>query len=155
MKVLCCDPYVTKAEQYFELTDDLSYLLANSDFVSIHVPANDQTKKMLGKKEFELMKKSAYLINCARGSVINEPDLIEALKAGEIAGAALDVYEQEPPLMNNSLFNLENVIMTPHTAALTYEAADRMALHAAWEIDRVLSGELPKWPVNNPRVKVQ
>ncbi len=150
MKVLCYDPYVDKTEGYYETTDDLSFLLESSDFVTVHVPANEETTRMFGSSEFSLMKNSAFFINCSRGVVVNEADLIDALEKEEIAGAALDVFEQEPPAKDNPLFGLNNVILTPHTAGLTNEAADRMALHAAMEIDRVLSGERPQWPVNNP-----
>jgi len=105
---------------------------------------------MIGKKEFEKMKKTAYLINAARGSVVNESDLIEALRSGTIAGAALDVYRKEPPEMDNPLFTMSNVLLTPHNASLTRECMVRLALHAAQGIDEVLSGRQPTWPVNKP-----
>ena len=105
---------------------------------------------MVGKKEFEKMKKTAYLVNAARGSVVNESDLIEALRSGTIAGAALDVYRKEPPEMDNPLFTMSNVLLTPHNVSLTRECMVRLALHAAQGIDEVLSGRQPTWPVNKP-----
>jgi D-3-phosphoglycerate dehydrogenase / 2-oxoglutarate reductase len=100
-----------------------------------------------------MMKKGAYLINVARGEVIDEDELVTALKLGKIKGAAIDVFESEPPNISNPLFKLDNVIVTPHIAALTDECMDRMGLHAAICIDQVLKGEKPKWTVNSPRFK--
>lgn len=94
------------------------------------------------------MKDSAVLINLARGSIVNEKELIEALKNGVISGAALDVYSTEPLPLENSLYEMENVILTPHIGSNSVETMDRMSLHAAMEIDRVLSGEKPKWAIN-------
>ena len=110
-----------------------------------------ETKGIVGKKEFEMMKSTAYLINAARGEVVNEADLIDALQKKTIAGAGLDVFEQEPPAKDNPLFQLDNVILTPHNAALTKECTIRMAVHAAMGIDDVLSGRTPKWLVNKPK----
>ena len=101
------------------------------------------------------MKKTAFLVNASRGDVVNEAELVAALKSGDIAGAALDVFAQEPPQKDNPLFALDNVLLTPHNAALTREAMLRMALGAAQGIDDVLSGKRPAWPVNEPAAKVQ
>ena len=94
------------------------------------------------------MKNSASLINVARGSLVDEPALIAALENGDIAGAALDVYSQEPLPLDHPFYSMENVLLTPHIASNTVETMDRMALHAAQEIHRVLSGGNPEWPVN-------
>ncbi|MBZ4646216.1 MAG: D-3-phosphoglycerate dehydrogenase / 2-oxoglutarate reductase [Petroclostridium sp.] len=155
MKVIGYDPYITqdKVAPEIELINDWEYIFKNADFVSLHMPATEKTKGIVGKKEFEIMKPTAYLINAARGEVVNEAELIEALKTKKIAGAGLDVFEQEPPAKDNPLFELHNVILTPHNAALTQEAMDRMGLHAAIGIDEVLSGKKPSWPVNNPVIK--
>jgi D-3-phosphoglycerate dehydrogenase len=102
--------------------------------------------------EFEMMKPTAYLINTSRGDIVNEAELIEALQERLIAGAGLDVYAQEPPAAHNPLLQLENVVLTPHNAALTKECAIRTAIHAAMGIDDVLSGRTPKWPVNEPKL---
>jgi D-3-phosphoglycerate dehydrogenase len=99
------------------------------------------------------MKPTAFLLNIARGGIVKESDLFEALTAKHIAGAALDVFTEEPPNPSNPLFKLDNVTVTPHNAALTRECMDRMALHAARGIHEVLSGGTPTWPVNKPRIK--
>lgn len=146
MNVLVYDPFVSEVENGKLVSRE--ELLKSSDFVSLHLPANDQTKGTFGEKELKMMKNSAYFMNLSRGSIVDEPALITALKSNEIAGAALDVYSQEPLPLDNPLFGLENVILTPHVASNTDETMDRMALHAAMEVGRVLSGEQPKWPVN-------
>ncbi len=154
MKTIGYDPYVfkDKVAPEIELVDKMEGVFKNADFVSLHMPATKETKSVIGKNYFEMMKTSAFLINCARGEVVNESELIEALKNKTIAGAALDVFEQEPPEIDNPLFEMDNVIVTPHNAALTQESMDRMGLHAAMGIDEVLSGKKPSWPVNNPAV---
>lgn len=138
-----------KADKNTEVTDDLDYLLKNSDFVSLHVPLTKSTKNMIGKRELALMKKSAFLINTARGEVVDDKVLADALSRDEIAGAAVDVYEGEVPSKDNPLFKLKSVIVSPHTAAHTKEAMVRMSLHPAIGIHEVLSGKKPSWPVNS------
>src|ERR1035437_3391640 len=122
------------AVQYFDtarLTEDAAdalgvryrlfdELLRTSDIVTLHVPLTPQTRHMMGAAQFAQMKPSAYLINPCRGPVVDEPDLIEALSNGTIAGAGIDVFDQEPPMSNNPLFGLENVIVTPHFAVPTW-----------------------------------
>ncbi len=149
MKVLGFDPFVDIMPEYIERVASRDELFEKADFISLHLPANDQTRRSVGVRELKLMKPTAFLINCARGEVLDEVALIEALKANSIAGAALDVFETEPPDMNGALFQLDNCLLTPHSAAQTKEAGDRMGLHAAQEIDRVLSGQKPFWPVNS------
>ena len=154
MKVIGYDPYV-KADQVapeIEMVDSLDAVFKKSDFVSLHMPSTKETKESIGKKQFEMMKPTAYFINAARGDVINEADLIEALQSKTIAGAALDVFSKEPPEKDNPLFKLDNVIVSPHNAALTQESMDRMGLHAAIGIDEVLSGGKPSWAVNSPKL---
>lgn len=153
MKVLAYDPFVA-ADQMPDgarLTTDWETVFKESDFISLHLPSNEKTKGIVGKNEFSLMKQSAFLINAARGDILNEKELVEALKQGRIAGAGLDVFEKEPPDHTNELFSLENVVVTPHNAALTTECMRRMALHAAMGIDDVMSGKEPQWPVNKPK----
>jgi D-3-phosphoglycerate dehydrogenase len=130
--------------------DTLEAVLEEADFVTLHIPALPGTKKMFGAAQLKAMKPTAYVINCARGEAVDEEALVRALREGTIAGAAIDVYDPEPPSMDNPLFKLSNVICTPHIASNTVEANARMALHAAQEIHRVLSGEPPLWPVNKP-----
>jgi len=154
MKVIGYDPFLTQENVIpeIELSSKWEYVLENADFISAHMPVTASTKGIIGKKEFKMMKSTAYFINCARGEVVSEAELIEALQTNEIAGAGLDVFAEEPPAKDNPLFQLENVILSPHNAALTKEATIRMALHAAMGIDEVLSGKKPKWPVNNPKI---
>ncbi len=152
MKVIVYDPYVKAIPGVPEATivPDLETVFRTADFISLHMPATPETRGMIGKKYFEMMKKSAFLVNAARGEVVNEKDLYEALRSRRIAGAGLDVFDPEPPLADNPLYGLDNVILSPHNAALTLEAMTRMAVHAAMGIDDALSGRTPKWPVNKP-----
>ncbi|MDR1534748.1 MAG: hydroxyacid dehydrogenase, partial [Planctomycetota bacterium] len=125
-------------------------LFARSDFVSLHIPATPETRGLVNADLLSVMKKTAFLINCSRGEVVREADLREALESRRIAGAALDVFESEPAGADNPLFRLDNVLATPHSAALTAESLDRMGLHAAMGIHAALSGGRPEWPVNRP-----
>ncbi|MQY76932.1 MAG: 3-phosphoglycerate dehydrogenase [Spirochaeta sp.] len=142
MKIIAFDPYTSQDRigAEVELVADRDYLFREADFISLHLPATPETKNIVGRREFELMKATAYLINAARGEILAEGELVRALQERKIAGAALDVYEREPPETDNPLFALDNVILSPHNAALTRECMDRMALHAAMGIDEVLSG---------------
>jgi D-3-phosphoglycerate dehydrogenase len=103
----------------------LDQLLAQSDIVTLHAPLNEQTKNMIGARQLAMMKETAYLLNAARGELVDEHALYDCLKAGQIAGAALDVFATEPP-QTSPLLQLDNVLATPHIAAYTYEAMDRM-----------------------------
>jgi len=122
---------------------DLEYLLRNSDFVSIHTPLNENTRGMIGEKELNLMKPTAYLINTARGPIIDQDALIKVLKEGKIAGAGLDVYEKEPLPLDNPLTQLDNVLLTPHIGSATLETRRAMAVKAAKNIVSALKGEVP------------
>jgi len=121
------------------------------DFVSAHYPANEKNNRTITINQFALMKKSAYFMNLARGELLVEKDLVEALQKGLIAGAALDVMDDEPPRKDNPLLAMEKVSLTPHNASLTSDCKIRMALHAAQGIDEVLSLKIPTWPVNHPQ----
>ncbi len=152
MRVVAYDPY-TKEEDfpsYVEKVDSSDAVFRAGDFVSVHIPANKNTNKSITKKQFSLMKESAYFMNLARGELVVEEDLIEALTEHRIAGAALDVLACEPFDKDNPLLTMENVLLTPHIASHTSECLATMALHAAQGIDEVLSGKKPSWPVNNP-----
>ena len=148
MKIVVYDPYIReiKGVPEAEIVTDPAMIFRESDFISLHVPATPETKGMVGKKYFDMMKPSSFLINAARGEIVNEKELYDVLKEKRIAGAALDVYDPEPPKNDNPLYILDNVILTPHNAALTHEAMTRMAVGAAMGIDDVLSGRTPKWP---------
>ena len=149
MHFLVYDPYIPESHvtalggKWVGLND----LLAESDFVTIHCPLIAETKGMIGEKEFALMKPAAYLINAARGGIVDEEALCRVLQDKKIAGAALDVVENEPPKKDHPLFRLDNVIFTPHIGALTFEAAKRGEWGAAEEVIRVLEGKRPKNPV--------
>ncbi|MCI9120650.1 MAG: hydroxyacid dehydrogenase [Oscillibacter sp.] len=119
-----------------------------ADFVIVHTSLFPSTFHLVGAKEFEMMKPSAFVINAARGPVIDEAAMIEALKAGKIAGAGLDVFEQEPPSAGNPLFSMENVILSPHNAALSAGALRAMAMDSALGVREVLEGKTVTYPVN-------
>jgi len=129
----------------------LETLLRESDFATLHVALTDETRGMIGKEEFELMRKNAYLINTARGPIVDETALYEALKDGKIAGAAIDVYCEEPPSAENPLLKLDNVIKTPHIAAYTIEAIRRMDMVNAEDIVNFFKGKKPTY-IANPEV---
>ena len=152
MNVIAYDPFISSNQvpDYITLTPNREQAFRDADFVSLHLPLNDETRGCIGANEFSLMKKSSCLINCSRGEVVNEQALIAALQSGEIAGAALDVFEKEPPEADNPLLSMKNVIVTPHDASFTHEAFDRMGEHMAQNINDVISGRNPTWPVNNP-----
>ena len=149
MKILVYDPYVDKKliENYNIEIVDLETILKESDFVSLHAPLVNETKKMIGKRELNLMKKNAFLINTSRGELVDESALAEALKSKKIAGAALDVFENEP-LKDSPLFECENVIMTPHIGAHTFEAIYNMNMMAAKSIVDFFNGKVPENIVN-------
>jgi len=128
-KILGYDPYLDEKilKSYGIKKTDFLSLLKNSDIVSLHLPLTEETKNLIGKKELKMMKKNSYLINTSRGGIINESDLIWALKNNIIKGAALDVFEGEPKIKKEFL-SLKNVILTPHIAALTEEADEVMSV---------------------------
>jgi len=126
---------------------DLNTVLSCSDYVSLHVPLTDKTLGLIGQKELSLMKPTAFLINTSRGPVVKEKDLVQALKQKRIAGAGLDVYENEPA-MSEGLAQLDNVVLTPHIASGTVETRDKMAVMAAENIIAVLDGKSPPNLVN-------
>ncbi|MBD3305547.1 3-phosphoglycerate dehydrogenase [candidate division KSB3 bacterium] len=153
MNVVGYDPFVQHDQLSTEITlvDDVQDLLREADFVTLHLPSNPETKGIIGEHAFELMKPTAYIINTARGDLIDEAALVQALREHNIAGAGLDVYAQEPPPKDHPLFSLDNVMLTPHNSTLTKECVVRLAVHAAIGIDEVLSGKPPTWPVNTPK----
>ena len=125
----------------------LDELLATSDIVSIHCPSNESTHHLIGAAQFKKMKKTAFLINTARGPIVNEQELVDALVSSEIAGAGLDVFEFEPQV-NAGLLNLENVVLIPHLGSATAETRAAMATLAAKNAVAVANGQLPPTPVN-------
>jgi len=153
MKVLAYDVYVPE-KVFAELGAkrvDLKTLLRESDIVSLHVPLTKETKDLIGEKEFKLMKKTAFLVNTARGGVVHKDALYKALTTGEIRAAALDVFWVEPPDPKDPIFKLKNLIQSPHIGSVTYEAYDNIAKIVAKNVDRVAKG-LPPEPCLNPSV---
>lgn len=130
----------------------LDELLSTADFVSLHVTLNETSKAMIGARELSLMKPTAYLLNTARGQVVDEQALIEALKASSIAGAALDTFEVEPLPANSPLRTLDNVILTPHMVGQTRESISALIPAAVENIERVLDGRLPLY-CKNPEIE--
>ncbi|MHA1971648.1 MAG: hydroxyacid dehydrogenase [Candidatus Hodarchaeales archaeon] len=150
MECVAYDPYLPKeiADKIgVKLLDKLEEVLEVSDYISIHALLTDETKGMIAEREFNLMKPSAYLINCARGGIVDEDDLYHALKEKKIAGAGLDVFQAEPA-RENKLFELENVYVSPHIAASTIEAQERAGEIIAQQIRLVLGGNKPEFCVN-------
>lgn len=148
MKILAYGPHLTQ-EQVPDYVTPCSWedLFSRADFISLHLPGGDENRGIVGAREFAMMKQSAILLNVARGEVVDEAALDRALQAGQLRGAVLDVQSQEPPGEDWPLYQNEKVILTPHMASNTEECMGRMALHAAWQIHKVLSGETPDWPV--------
>jgi len=122
---------------------DLDDLLSTSDVITFHTPLTAETHHLISHREFSRMKKGIYLVNTARGRIIDEEALIEAIRSGKVAGAALDVFEEEPPRADNPLLSLENVVLTPHIGASSREAMRRMAIQSAEGILKVFRGETP------------
>jgi D-3-phosphoglycerate dehydrogenase len=148
MQVIAHDPYLSdekrnECHSWVRMVE-LEELLSKSDFISIHVPLTDQTRDLVDQAELSLMKSDAILINASRGGVVNETALTKALESNRIAGAGLDVFSQEPLPGDHSLLKLENVILTPHTAALTSECVIRMATEAAKCVLDVFAGREPQ-----------
>jgi glycerate dehydrogenase len=120
----------------------LDELLMKSDFISIHCPLSPDTKHLINEEKLRLMKSSAYIINTSRGAIIKEIDLIEALQNGIIAGAALDVQDPEPPELDNPLFKMRNVILTPHIGWKCLETRQRLVNLLADRIEAFIHGQL-------------
>lgn len=148
MKVIYYDPQVDPESLPSDYVSvDLTTLCQNSDFISIHTPLTPETRHLIGEKEFNLMKPTAILINTARGPIIDEQTLISALKEHKIAGAGLDVYENEP-VIPEELIKLSNVILLPHIGSASYETRTKMALLAAENAIAVIEGKNPPARVN-------
>lgn len=151
MKVLAYDPFIDPARADalgVELTPDLNTLLARSDFVSLHCALSPKTKGLIGAAELAAMKPTAFLINCARGPIVDEAALAEALRSRKIAGAGLDVFAQEPLAADHPFRALDNLVLTPHVASHTAECEIAMHVGCAEDVLRVWRGEKPKALVN-------
>lgn len=154
MNVLAYDPFFTKekAASLGVKMVDLDTIITESDFITVHTPLTPETKGLFGAKEFARMKKGVRLINCARGGIYDEAALVEAIKNGQVAGAALDVYTSEPP-SDRTLIELPQTVVTPHLGASTTEAQENVAVDVAVEVIKVLKGEPFKNAVNLPPLR--
>ena len=155
MQVAVYDPYKTAAEIQAagcEAVSDLDAALPLADFVSIHCPKTKETVGMFNAARLRLMRPASYLINTARGGIVDEAALYDALASGRLAGAGLDVFEREPPPGDHPLFALPNVILAPHVAGVTREAVDRMSEQTARNILSALDGDPIRQNVINPDV---
>ena len=155
IRLLVYDPYVPKEriEKAGGEKVDLSDLLRQSEIVSLNLALTSETFHLIGEKELRQMKSTSYIINAARGPLLDEKALYRALQEGWIAGAGLDVFEEEPAKMDHPLFSLDNVVVTPHLGGSTYKARKRLVIMAVENLLRVLKGDLPeKENIINPEV---
>ncbi|OLC12799.1 MAG: phosphoglycerate dehydrogenase, partial [Candidatus Rokubacteria bacterium 13_1_40CM_69_96] len=157
MHVIAYDPYLTReaAERQGVEAVELDELLARADFITIHVPLTGDTRHLLGEDALARVKSGVRIINCARGGIVDERALADAIRAGHVAGAALDVFEQEPPPIDHPLLGLEQVIVTPHLGAATDEAQTAVALAIAEQVaDALLHGVVVN-AVNLPSIDAE
>jgi len=150
MKIIVYDPFIDgkKAAEYNAKKVELDELFKDSDYISVHVPLNDKTKNLINKESFAKMKDTVKILNVARGGVINEDDLLEALKSGKVAAAAIDVWNEEPPLCKNLVVS-DKVICTPHLGASTKEAQDNVAVDIANQVVEALKNGVVLNAVND------
>lgn len=156
MRLLAYDPVPDKTFAAHHQIPLVSFdkLLAESDYLTLHLPATAETRHLINRKTLELMKPSAFLINTSRGAIVNEADLLEALRNKRLAGVGLDVFEQEPP-GKHPLFELDNVLLTPHAGGADVQSRDDMALSAAQAIVSLARGEWPAEKIVNPEVRAR
>jgi D-3-phosphoglycerate dehydrogenase len=155
MKILVYDPILKSNEIPPDVirVEKLEKLLKSADIVSLHCPLTEKTRHLIGKNELKTMKERAWLINTARGEVVDEEALIAALKEGEIAAAGIDTFSKEPPQDINALRNAGKTVLTPHIAGITQESFERLGIEAAKNILTILQGEKPdRECVVNPEV---
>lgn len=154
MRLIAFEPFPDAKfiEQYHIALVPFEKLLADADFITLHVPLSAESKYLINRKTLGMMKPTAYLVNTARGGLVCEADLLEALRARRIAGAALDVFEEEPP-GKSPLFELDNILLTAHTAGVDLQSRDDMALQAARAIVTLMKGDWPAVEVVNQELK--
>jgi len=155
MKIIGYDPYISKedmAKDGIEKIEKLEELMSRSDFISLHLPHTPKTHYIVNDEMISKMKSTAYLINCARGGTVDEKALYNALKNGKIAGAGMDVFEQEPP-KDNPILQLDNVVLTPHIGASTKEGQIRAGTICAEQINKVLAEKEADYCVNKKFLK--
>jgi len=154
MRVIAYDPYVKEVEGV-ELCSSPDQVFRQADFVSIHVPYMKETHHLVDARLLRMMKPDSCLINTSRGEVVDEEALIEALKNGAIAGAGLDVFEKEPPSLDNPLFRFDNVVSTPHSSALSRECELKLAMAAAKAVVDYVEGRQPTYVYNKKELQLK
>ena len=155
MKVYIADPYVSDDEirqAGCEPASDFRSLLPETDFLTVHCPLNDETRHMVGADELAQMKSDSFVINCARGGIVDEQALADALSAGTIAGAGVDVFEIEPPPADHPLLSSDKVYLSPHSAGVSIEAARRMSHETASNLIQALEGNVNPETLANPEM---
>lgn len=154
MDILGFDPFLTeeRAEKMGVTVASVEDIVRNADFITVHTPLTPETKHMIGREQFAVMKKGMRIINCARGGIIDETALVEAIDQGIVAGAAFDVFEQEPPQPDHPFLNNPKIIVTPHLGASTVEAQENVAIDVSEQVLHILRNEPFKNAVNMPPV---
>ncbi len=158
MNVIAFDPYLVQSRArslQVELADDLPYLLTRADFITVHMPMTPETKNILNAATLAQCRKGVLIINCARGGLVEEAALLEALKSGQVGGAALDVYEKEPPADDLPFRPLPNVVLTPHLGASTAEAQESVGVEIAQAVSELLLNGIVNNAVNVPNVDLR
>ncbi len=151
MRVIVFDPFVDQIPAGYEgvtAAPSLDALLGQADFVSVHVPLTPETRRLIGDRELRLMKGGAYFINVSRGPIVDEAALLSVLRDGHLAGAALDVFDPEPPSPDNPLLHMDNVVVTPHVASNTSAGNERMSSSVVDQILQLLAGERPTFLID-------
>lgn len=154
MKIVGFDPFISQEraqELHIQLMNDVNEVFRQADFLTLHVPLTRDTRRLINRQTIALMKEGVYLLNLSRGEIVDEAALVDALQSGKVAGAALDVFEREPPT-DSPLLRFDNVVVTPHIGASTEEAQTQVAVEVAQQIADVLQGRPPRNAVNMPGI---
>ena len=154
MDVIGYDPFLTqdRAEKMGVTLGSVNDIASKADFITVHTPLTNETRHIIGKTQFDLMKKGVRIVNCARGGIVDEVALMEAVEKGIVAGAAFDVFEVEPPAADHPFLNNPNMIVTPHLGASTFEAQENVAIDVSEQVINILRNEPYKNAVNMPPV---
>jgi D-3-phosphoglycerate dehydrogenase len=155
MRVMAYDPYLSPSRAHVlrvELMQTVEEAIKDADFITVHMPMTKETKYLLNKERIALCKRGVRIVNCDRGGLVEEAALVEALASGQVAGAALDVFEVEPPTADNPLLSLPNVVLTPHLGASTLEAQESVGIEIARAIKEALVDGIVNNAVNMPSV---
>jgi D-3-phosphoglycerate dehydrogenase len=156
LRVIAYDPYIPDSDFASVDAERVGFdtLMRESDFITLHVPLTDETRRMIDARALSLMKPTAFLINTARGEVVDVPDLVQAVQAEILAGAALDVLPVEPPDLDDPVLHEERIIVTPHIGWASTEAGIDSRIRGSEDVVRVIRGERPKYPLNEIEVTV-